>query len=60
MKVAPDYYQTQGLTYHNFAIRGAKTDDVAKEVQYQLDFNRKVRGNQWFLHGSIDFKACNM
>ena len=32
----------QEVQYHNMIIRGAKVDDIAAEVQYEIDFNRRV------------------
>ena len=42
MHIAPDYYGTRGVQYHNFAIRGTKTDQIAQQIQYELDMSRKI------------------
>ena len=40
--IANNYYGTRGVFYHNLAVRGAKVQDVAVQVHYQIEFSKKV------------------
>ena len=39
---ADDYYGTHGVIYHNLAVQGAKVQDVAAQVQYEIEFTKKL------------------
>ena len=41
-RIADDYYGTNGVIYHNLAVRGAKVQDVAAQVQYEIEFTKKL------------------